>query len=176
MLDSQQSDDVVEGKGLVGLSSELQILANGQMGKQPGILEHVTQSALFGRKVYSGVAVEQHLSPNLDATAIGFGQSRHHLHQRGLARARGAEQGGHAGMGGDGHIQGELAQAFVKIELKHVWSSIWTELPSRSGRQRPAALKSHTGGRRHPRRRGFGSRYKAPAAGSGFRRECWRQR
>jgi hypothetical protein len=63
------------------------------------ILKHIADAAQVRRQVAPRRGIEQHIAVDLDAAAVGRNEPRDHVHDRGLAGARGPVQSGDAGAG-----------------------------------------------------------------------------
>src|SRR5208283_849040 len=62
--------------------------------------------------------------------AIGLEQTSNHIDDRGLARARGPEQGGHAAGRLEAHRKLERAELFLHVDGEHDQFP-WTRMPAR---------------------------------------------
>src|SRR6202790_4118194 len=134
MTDIEQGSDTLK---LIGIAlptahaaSIVEILPNAQMRKQPAVLEHVTDAAPVRRDVDSFGGVEQHRVVERDGAAIRREQTGNHVDDRGLARARRAEQGRRPACSFETHVQFECAELLCHVDGEHAHSP-WKRMAAR---------------------------------------------
>src|SRR5262245_47215384 len=108
----------------------IEIGGNGEMRKEPSFLEDIANAAPVNRHVDAGRGVEQKIPVERNASAIGRDQPGNHVHQRRLAGARGAEQGGHAAGALEGGADEEFAKTLFHVERQQNHSP-WNRVPAR---------------------------------------------
>jgi hypothetical protein len=101
-----------------------QVAVHRQVREQPRVLEHHAERTPVHRQVDAARAVEEDLAAHLDAAAVRAQQPGHEVHERGLARAAGAEQGRQARQRQvDLAAVFEAAQALARGHAQPVWRS-----------------------------------------------------
>ena len=94
------------------------------MREEAAVLEHVADPAALRLEVYPGLRIEEHAVSERDSPRLGPHEARDGIGERGLARARGAEQRDHAvGLGAEGRIERELASGESRLDRQHHPSS-----------------------------------------------------
>ena len=100
------------------------------MREQPALLKDIADAAAVGRHVDPRGGVEQHGIVKADAAPVRSDQPGDHVDERRFARARGAEQGGHAACGFEARRKREVAQPLLHVEGQHAHSP-WKRVPAR---------------------------------------------
>ena len=95
-----------------------QVAAHAEMREEAAVLEDVADAAAMLGHEDAALGIDQHLAVDGDAAAIGPDQSAHDIDQRGLARARAAEQGRQPGAGRKARDEMEGLARMVDIDLQ----------------------------------------------------------
>ncbi len=125
MADAQQIHHPVEADPPLPtphpLPAVLQIGPNGEVGKQPPVLENVAEPALLRRQVHARRSVENHPVADHDPPGVRRHQPRHHGDDRGFPRAGMAEQRRHAGFPcRERRVHPEISLHPSNIHVQHV--------------------------------------------------------
>src|SRR6516164_3316824 len=100
------------------------------MREQASLLKDVTDATAVRGHVDARGGIEQHGVVEPDASPGRRDEARDHVDERGLARARRAEQGGDAARGLEARRQREVAQPFLHVNREHAHSP-WKRVPAR---------------------------------------------
>ena len=99
-----------------------QISRHGHMGEQAAFLKNITQAPLLRRQIDTLGTVEQDIALHYDAALGRALQTGQHIDQGGLARARGAEQGGDPGVGPERRRDLEIANLGFQVHIQvYLW-------------------------------------------------------
>ena len=96
----------------------VQILVNGHIWEEGILLEEIAHSALLGRQINVGPAVEEHPVVQHDAASVGPLDASDAFEGHAFAAAGGPQQSQHATLGFQGDVQAEAAQLLLDLNRK----------------------------------------------------------
>src|SRR5580693_3710064 len=109
MADVEQFNRMGKGCRIGGMATHpapiIEIALHAEMRKQPAFLEHITDAPPPGWYIDARRIIEQHLTVEHDAAAIGREQAGDHIDDAGLAGARGPEQDGRAALACEQNVE-----------------------------------------------------------------------
>src|SRR5262249_14260037 len=111
-------------------SAIVEVRRNAQMREQASLLKDVTDATAGRRHMEARGGIEQHGVVEPDASPVRREEPGDHVDERGLARARGAEQSGDAACRFEARRQREVAQPFLHVDREHAHSP-WKRVPAR---------------------------------------------
>src|SRR5438094_6603245 len=95
-----------------------QVAAHAEMGEQPAVLEDIADSPAMLGNERAAPGVDQHLAVDGDLAAVGPDQAADDIDQRGLARARAAEQRRQARRRREARAELEAVARMVEVDVE----------------------------------------------------------